>query len=202
MTIRTFRAGTPERERLSGWRSVCRLQRRFTIADITEERVCGTWDLPRAPFQTRPGTIKNMGTSSRQIRTREANPLRQRLTDVRHGLLGLHKALIVAEQLTFERIYGRVDSTGQLLQLVMNDPWFTWLHPLSNMVVRIDELMEEETDLTIGDVAVIMTEIRGLIRPSESGDGFERAYYEALQRAPDVVIAHCQIKKLLTLPGV
>jgi len=40
---------------------------------------------------------------------------------VRHGLLGLHKALIVAEQLTYERIYGRVDSTGQLLQLVMND---------------------------------------------------------------------------------
>ena len=143
-----------------------------------------------------------MGTSSRQIRTREANPLRQRLTDVRHGLLGLHKALIVAEQLTFERIYGRVDSTGQLLQLVMNDPWFTWLHPLSSMVVRIDELMEEEMDLTIGDVAVIMTEIRGLIRPSESGDGFERAYYEALQRAPDVVMAHCQIKKLLTSPGV
>lgn len=107
----------------------------------------------------------------------------------------------MAEQLTFERIYGRVDSTGQLLQLVMNDPWFTWLHPLSNMVVRIDELLEEEAELSVGDVAVIMTEIRALIRPSESGDGFERAYYEALQRAPDVVIAHCELKKLLTLPG-
>ena len=108
----------------------------------------------------------------------------------------------VSTRRSSSRNYGRVDSTGQLLQLVMNDPWFTWLHPLSSMVVRIDELMEEEMDLTIGDVAVIMTEIRGLIRPSESGDGFERAYYEALQRAPDVVMAHCQIKKLLTLPGV
>lgn len=142
-----------------------------------------------------------MATSSRQIRTHKTTPLRQALTDVRQGLLGLHKALIVAEQLTFERIYGRVDSTGQLLQLVMNDPWFTWLHPLSNMVVRIDEQMEDDAELTAGDVAVIMTEIRALIRPSESGDGFERAYYEALQRAPDVVIAHCELKKLLTLPG-
>lgn len=143
-----------------------------------------------------------MATSSKQARIKEANPLRQTLTDVRQGLLGLHKALIVAEQLTFERIYGRVDSTGQLLQLVMNDPWFTWLHPLSNMVVRIDELMDGDTALTVEDVAVLMTEMRALIRPSEMGDGFERSYYEALQRAPDVVMAHCEMKKLLTLPAL
>jgi len=142
-----------------------------------------------------------MATSSRQVRIRPANVLRQSLTDVRHGLLGLHKALIVAEQLTFERIYGRVDSTGQLLQLVMNDPWFTWLHPLSNMVVRIDELMDGDEELTAEDVAILMTEIRALIRPSERGDGFERSYYEALQRAPDVVMAHCEMKKLLILPS-
>ena len=143
-----------------------------------------------------------MATSSKQLRVREANPLRQTLTEVRHGLLGLHKALIVAEQLTFERIYGRIDSTGQLLQLVMNDPWFTWLHPLSNMVVRIDELLDNEVGLIAKDVAVILAEVRGLIRPSELGDGFERSYYEALQRAPEVVMAHCEMKKLLALPAI
>ena len=143
-----------------------------------------------------------MATSSKQARIRKTSPLRQTLTDVRHGLLGLHKALIVAEQLTFERIYGRVDSTGQLLHLVMNDPWFTWLHPLSNMVVRIDELLDGDEELTVEDVAVLLTEVRALIRPSEMGDGFERSYYEALQRAPDVVMAHCEMKKLLTLPAL
>jgi hypothetical protein len=139
---------------------------------------------------------------SRQLRKERTGPLRDTLNNVRHGLLGLHKALIVAEQLTFERIYGRVDSTGQLLQLVMNDPWFTWLHPLSNMVVRIDELLDGDEELTTDDVAVLLTEIRALIRPSEHGDGFERSYYEALQRAPDVVMAHCEMKKLLTLPAL
>ncbi|MDO9117406.1 MAG: hypothetical protein Q7U39_05580 [Nitrospira sp.] len=142
-----------------------------------------------------------MATSSQQSTIQKTNPLRQTLTDVRHGLLGLHKALIVAEQLTFERIYGRVDSTGQLLQLVMNDPWFTWLHPLSNVVVRIDEMLDEECNLTTEDVAQILTEVRSMIRPSELGDGFERSYYEALQRAPDVVMAHSEMKKLLTLPA-
>jgi hypothetical protein len=143
-----------------------------------------------------------MAISSKQARIRQSNPLRQTLMDIRHGLLGLHKSLIVAEQLTFERIYGRVDSTGQLLQLVMNDPWFTWLHPLSNMVVRIDELLDGDEELAVEDVAVLLTEVRALIRPSELGDGYERSYYEALQRAPDVVMAHCEMKKLLTLPAI
>ena len=143
-----------------------------------------------------------MATSSKQAQILKTSPLRRMLTDVRQGLLGLHKALIVAEQVTFERIYGRVDSTGQLLQLVMNDPWFTWLHPLSNLVVRIDEVLDDDEELATEDVAILLTEVRALIRPSELGDGFERSYYEALQRAPEVVMAHCEMKKLLTLPAV
>ena len=129
---------------------------------------------------------------------RMSDPRRQTLLDVRRGLLGLHKALIVAEQVTYERINGRVGSTGKLLQLVLNDPWFTWLHPLSQMVVRIDELLEDDADLTDVEVAYFLTEVRALIRPSEEGDGFERSYYEALQREPDVIFAHVEVKRLLT----
>lgn len=127
-----------------------------------------------------------------------SNPRRQTLLDIRRGLLGLHKALIVAEQVTYERINGRVGSTGKLLQLVLNDPWFTWLHPLSQMVVRIDELLEDDAELTDVEVAYFLTEVQALIRPSEEGDGFERSYYEALQREPDVIFAHVEVKKLLT----
>ena len=134
----------------------------------------------------------------RQISPRMSDPRRQILLDIRRGLLGLHKALIVAEQVTYERINGRVDSTGKLLQLVLNDPWFTWLHPLSQMVVRIDELLEDDDEVTDVEVEHFLTEVRALIRPSEEGDGFERSYYEALQREPDVIFAHVEVKKLLT----
>jgi len=139
-----------------------------------------------------------MRSPHRQIIPRMSDPRRQILMDIRRGLLGLHKALIVAEQVTYERINGRVGSTGKLLQLVLNDPWFTWLHPLSQMVVRIDELLEDEAELTDVEVAHFLTEVRALIRPSEQGDGFERSYYEALQREPDVIFAHVEVKKLLT----
>lgn len=127
-----------------------------------------------------------------------AEPYRTMLAEIRRRLLSLHKALIIAEQLTYERINGRVASTGQLLQLVLSDPWFTWLHPLSQMVIRIDELLDEGSELTSVEVEHFLADVRNLIRPSEEGDGFERSYYEALQREPDVIFAHVEVKKLLT----
>jgi hypothetical protein len=124
--------------------------------------------------------------------------LRHSLKDLRQGLLSLHKSLIVSEQVTYERIYGRISSSGQLLQLVMNDPWFAWLHPLSHLVVRIDVVLEEQDHTTVEAAQELLTEARAMLRPSEEGDGFERSYYEALQRTPDVVLAHATVKKLLS----
>jgi hypothetical protein len=138
-----------------------------------------------------------MAPVSHKASTKKSCPLRKRILDMRSSLLSLHKALILAEQVTYERINGRVESTGQLLQLVLNDPWFTWLHPVSQLVVRIDDLLEEEGELSPVEVEHFLIEARSLIRPSEEGDGFERSYYEALQRDPDVIFAHVEVKKLL-----
>ena len=128
----------------------------------------------------------------------KSTPLREKILDVRGSLLSLHKALILAEQVTYERINGRVESTSELLHLVLNDPWFTWLHPLSQLVVRIDELLDDKSELSLVEVEHFLIEARSLIRPSEEGDGFERSYYEALQREPDVIFAHVEVKRLLT----
>ncbi|MGH7183122.1 MAG: hypothetical protein ACREJN_14235 [Nitrospiraceae bacterium] len=139
-----------------------------------------------------------MSRVSQKTSSIESCPLRKKLLDMRCSLLGLHKALILAEQVTYERINGRVTSTSQLLQLVLNDPWFTWLHPLSQLVIRIDELLDDESELLHVEIEHFLIEARALIRPSEQGDGFERSYYEALQREPDVIFAHVEVKKLLT----
>jgi hypothetical protein len=139
-----------------------------------------------------------METASQKNSTEVSCPHRKRLLDMRGSLLSLHKALILAEQVTYERINGRVASTSQLLQLVLNDPWFTWLHPLSQLVIRIDELLDDDSELLLVEVEHFLIEARALIHPSEEGDGFERSYYEALQREPDVIFAHVEVKKLLT----
>ena len=81
---------------------------------------------------------------------------------------------------------------------MLNDPWFTWLHPLSQLVVRIDELLDHKSKLSLVEVEHFLVEARSLIRPSEEGDGFERSYFEALQREPHVIFAHVEVKRLLT----
>lgn len=63
-----------------------------------------------------------MNTVTPQSTAKNSTLLREKILDVRSSLLSLHKALILAEQVTYERINGRVESTNQLLHLVLNDP--------------------------------------------------------------------------------
>jgi hypothetical protein len=122
---------------------------------------------------------------------------RKRLTDLRHGLLRLHKALLDSERLTYERVHGRIASPGAFFQLVIGDVWFEWLHPVSELVVQIDEMLDAEEPFTAIDATRVIERARLLLKPSEEGSGFGKRYYEALQRDPDVVLAHAAVKKLL-----
>ena len=119
------------------------------------------------------------------------DPLRHTMLEIHQNLLSLYSALIVAERLTYERVHGRVGSTDELIRLVLNDPWFTWLCPLLDLLLRINQLLDDDAfDITHENVEHLVAEVRTLTRPSIEGDGFERAYYEALNRAPEVVLAH------------
>jgi hypothetical protein len=123
---------------------------------------------------------------------------RRTMLSIRESLVGLHGALIVAEQLTYEGINGPVESVETLLALLQKDPWFTWLHPIADLLVRIDHVLEDDScDITDETVEHLTYEVDRLLHPSVEGDGFERAYYEALDRAPDVVLAHFRVRKLL-----
>jgi hypothetical protein len=123
---------------------------------------------------------------------------RQRLVDLRHGLLKLHKTLLDSERKTYERNHGRqIASAGEFFQLVVGDAWFNWLHSVSELVVRIDEMLDAEEPATPVEATRVIDQARLLLRPSEGGYGFARHYYDALQRDPDVVLAHAAVKKLL-----
>jgi hypothetical protein len=126
------------------------------------------------------------------------NLRRQTVVSIRESLIGLHGALIVAEQLTYEGINGPIESVDALLSLLQKDPWFTWLHPIADLLVRIDHLLEDDAfEITEENVRHLLHEVDRLLHPSVEGDGFERAYYEALDRAPEVMVAHFRIRRLL-----
>ena len=124
----------------------------------------------------------------------QADPLRRTLFAVQQSLTSLYNELIAAEQVTYERIHGRIATTDEFIHLLCNDPWFAWLCPLLDLLLRIELLLTDDAfDLTRENVEHLVSEVRRLTRPSIDGDGFERAYYEALQRAPHVVLAHFHV---------
>jgi hypothetical protein len=121
---------------------------------------------------------------------------RRLLTDLRNGLLKVHKTLLDCERARYERDIERINSTGQLLNLVLHDPWFAWLHELSELIVLIDEILDADEPATASDGSRLLAQARLLLTPNEMGKGFRQQYYEALQRDPDVVIAHGAAMKL------
>lgn len=132
----------------------------------------------------------------------EPDGIRPRLTDLRNELLRLHKTLLDSESASYDRDIARIRSRGQLLELVLHDPWFAWLHELSELVVLIDEALDAKDPAVMpADAERFLAQARELVAPAENGSEFRRHYLEALQRDPNVVMAHSQAMKVLASMG-
>jgi hypothetical protein len=120
------------------------------------------------------------------------------LNDLRHGLLALHKTLLDRQRLWYERDHGRLESGGQMLQLLAFDPAFAWLRVLSALIVQIDERLEDtESPLTSEGAQKLLDEARGLFVGKEGGAEFQTSYSRALQESPDAVIAQSKVARIL-----
>src|SRR5450432_514362 len=108
------------------------------------------------------------------------SPPQQRLKDLRDGLLSLHKTLLDSEQASYERDVARIESKTELLRLVLYDPWFAWLHELSELVVLIDETLDAKEPPPGFDADRFIAQARELLTPNEIGHGFRKRYFEAL----------------------
>jgi hypothetical protein len=135
----------------------------------------------------------------------------ENLTQVRRTLLHLHKALIERERAEYEKTHGSV-SAAEMLQLLIGDDRFSWLHPISALIVRVDELISNANDrrrpnparpaLTPDQVsaetAALLRETRDLLTGEGAPDAF-RERYAALRRDADIVLMHQAV--MASLPG-
>jgi len=119
------------------------------------------------------------------------------LNHIFQALLRLHKALLDDERVSYERVHGRIPSNGAFLQLVLDDAWFAWLRPLSQLTAKLDELSGEDETSARTEIIALLTSARTLLTPTAEGEGFGNQYYDALQREPDVVLAHAAVTALL-----
>jgi hypothetical protein len=124
-----------------------------------------------------------------------ANPAREKLVALRSALLRLHKELLDMERRDYERLHGKVN-TGELFRLVIDHEQFSWLHNISEFVVRIDESLAGEDAVAAEDTHNAIVLARKMFAPSESGDAFQKRYFDAIQREPAVVMVHADLAKI------
>jgi hypothetical protein len=122
-------------------------------------------------------------------------PARQKLVALRQVLLRIHKSLLDMERRSYEKEHGTV-STGELFRLVVDDPQFSWLHNISEFVVRIDEALSSDQSVTDTDSHVAISLARKIFAPSETGDAFQKKYFTAIQSDPAVVMEHAELARL------
>ena len=135
------------------------------------------------------------------MKGRPADPVEvQRLSKSRDALLVLHKALVDSERIAYEKTVGAIQGPNHFLQLLTGDPWFAWLHPISELIVSMDDALDDKEPLTGPTVAAMIEQAGRLLVASELGDGFSRHYFDALQENPDVVFAHAEVMKALGRP--
>ena len=125
---------------------------------------------------------------------------REVLKSLRQHLLRLHKMLLDLERVGYERARGPIGNSYEFLQLALKDPWFDWLHRLSELIVQIDEsldIREASAPLTEDDGKALIARAKSLLSPSETGSEFQKNYFLAMQQSPDVVLLHSQLVKVL-----
>ena len=121
----------------------------------------------------------------------------RRLSSLREALFALHKTLIDSERVSYEQTMGTIGSPNHFLRLLTSDPWFEWLQPLSHLVGAVDVALDEKEPLTAEGVAELRKQTSQLLVATETGEGFPKHYFDALQRDPDVVLAHARVMKSL-----
>src|SRR6185503_2406951 len=119
------------------------------------------------------------------------------LSEFRDKLLDLHKTLIESDRERYEKAIGPVKSPNHFLQLLTTDPWFAWLHPLSLLIVSIDEVLEEKQPLTDAIAEALREQARVMLVAAENAEGFSGHYFVALQQDPQVVLAHAAVIKVI-----
>ncbi|HEX8795718.1 MAG TPA: hypothetical protein VF765_32435 [Polyangiaceae bacterium] len=121
---------------------------------------------------------------------------RAQLEALREGLLGVHKALLAIARAEYEGANGPIAGPGALLQLLIGDEAFAWLHPVSELAARADELMEEPA-IAAAELSAIARTAATLLAPDEAGSGFAKRYFDAIQASPDVAMAHAEARRAI-----
>ncbi len=123
----------------------------------------------------------------------------QFVEELRHSLLDLHKALLDAQRIRYEREHGRISTSGEFLGLVLEHPAFAWLRTLSALIARFDEWIEEQAAQfpSEDELPGMIGALRSLVEADGKHEVFSQPYWEIVNDTPAVLIEHVKLWRLL-----
>jgi len=121
-----------------------------------------------------------------------------RVEALRHTLLELHKSMLDAQRIEYERSHGRIETSGEFLGLVLNHPEFEWIRALSALIAQLDEWAEEIETASQAEFDGIVDALRALIRPEGSNPAFTARYWHMVENEPGVTVAHVKAWRLVS----
>jgi hypothetical protein len=119
------------------------------------------------------------------------------IDDLRHSVLALHKALLDAQRIRYEREHGRISTSGEFLGLVLEHPSFAWLRTLSALIARIDEWTDGEAESPAGELPDLIEALRSLIAREGGHPTFGAPYWLIVNEVPAVLVEHVKLWRLL-----
>jgi hypothetical protein len=98
-----------------------------------------------------------------------------------------------------------------MLQLLIRDSAFSWLHPISELIVRVDELISNASDRRrptpsrpamtpdqiVAEAEILLVETRELLTAGDAPGGFREHYDAVLQSDPAIVLMHRAVMSAL-----
>jgi hypothetical protein len=127
------------------------------------------------------------------------------LDELREALLALHGAVIALARAEWEALHGPVSPT-KMVELLTQDTAFTWLRPMTKLILRIDEAIDEEARHRRGNpraadrrmdealAAELREGVRMLLEEEES---FLERYRDLLQKDSEIAGLHASVRGFL-----
>jgi len=116
---------------------------------------------------------------------------------LRHALLELHRSLMDAQRVAYERTHGRISTSSEFLGLVLEHPEFAWLRELSALIARLDEWMEEGEEAGADEYRAMLEALRTLLAPEGRNALFSAAYWKIVNEVPEALISHVKLLRLI-----
>jgi uncharacterized membrane protein YccC len=127
--------------------------------------------------------------------------MERNLEELRNALLELHRAILQAQRLRYERDHGRVESRGELLQLVVRHPEFAWIRALSALIAQLDEWSQSQAQGRDEEIAATVRALKTLIQPDGTNEEFTSRYWPMLEITPEALVAHVRLWRLIAADG-